>query len=193
MVTVQHLPNPEPTANPAPAPVPAVTSSRPIAAFPEDLAAQTPPPHLLDLVQTAAHRASGGPWLELLRGAPCPTEPDDLLVLLAYAYLRGIYHSLDIVQALDADPLLASRHPRLGVRPEQVRHFRRRNRATLTDTLAHTLLLLWREHHPNDPEARSSDSLVRNRHHFGFLEPFHRQARERLDRAVVLDSMALDV
>ncbi|MBL9127291.1 MAG: hypothetical protein JNL97_06580, partial [Verrucomicrobiales bacterium] len=160
--------------------------------FPEDLATWTEPERLLTVVAAAAHRSGGGLWMDLLRGFPAATEPDDLLILVAYCYLRGIYPSQDVLRQLDSDDVLASMRPRFALRPEQVRQFRRRNRSALADCLTHALLQLRTQCTPEAPAVPFGDSLVWNRHNLGYLQPFYLQARDRLDRAVALDSMALD-
>lgn len=161
-------------------------------AFPNDLTSWMSSKELLAVVRDAAVRASGSPWMELLGGSPFPLAQDDLLVLVAYCYLQGVYPSLDVVRQLDSDENLTLMRPRFGLRPEEVRQFRRERRSALADCLTCALAQLWRLRHPYGAAEVFSDSLVRNRHNFGFLEPFYLQARERLDRSIVLDSMALD-
>jgi|GEM_PF-3482301 len=161
-------------------------------AFPQDLASWVSSESLLNVAQEAAERSSGTPLLALLGGFGFPTPQDDLLVLVAYCYLRGIYHSIDVVQQLDSDENLETMRPRFGLRPEQVRQFRREHRSSLADGLTCALFQLWRQRFAHLSGEFFTDSLVRNRHNFGLLEPFYRHARERLDRAIALDSMALD-
>ena len=160
--------------------------------FPLDLTSWVDASHLRETVANAAHRSSGGPWMDLLRGVPCPSTPDDRLVLVAYCYLRGVFHSQDVLRQLDSDETLGSMRSQVGLRAEQLRQYRRQSRSALADCLTHALLQLWRERHPDHPQAPYGDSLVWNRHNLGFLQPFYRHAKERLDQAVRLDSMALD-
>ncbi len=160
--------------------------------FPQNLTAWVEPARLLDAVRTAAERACGCSWFQLLESPGTSSEPDALLVLLGYCYLQGIYQSIDILRHLDADDTLQGMRPLLALRPEQVRRFRRDHRSPLTDCLSHALLELWRGQHPTHPDSVFSDSLLQSRMNPRFLEPFYIQARERLDRAVILDSMALD-
>ncbi len=160
--------------------------------FPSDVTDWVSPEALLSVVQEAAERARGTPWLELLGGTPPDSPLEDLVVLVAYCYLQGIYRSLEVVQQLDSDPTLEAMRSRLGLRPEHVRNFRREHRSALVDSLTCALSQLWRRRFDRFSGEHFTDSLVRNRHNFGLLEPFYRQARERLDRAIALDSMALD-
>lgn len=160
-----------------------------LASVPANLTAWIEAPRLLRLVQTAAVPGSGGSWLNLVADA-APAQPaDDLLTLVAYCYLQGIFHSFDVVRQLDEDGLLAELRDRLGLRPEQVRRFRRDRRRALTDCLTRALVAVWRERHPTS----GSGSFTASRQpDFAFLEPFYLLAQDRVDRAVVLDSMALD-
>jgi hypothetical protein len=160
--------------------------------FPSDLTDWVSSTTLLSIVEGAAERARGTPWLELLGGTPSATPQEDLLVLVAYCYLQGIYRSVEVVEQLDTNDTLSAMRSRLGLRPEHVRHFRRERRSALVDCLTFSLSRLWRRRSERFSSEHFTDSLVSNRLSFGLLEPFYRQARERLDRAIVLDSMALD-
>ncbi len=160
--------------------------------IPQDLASWVPRATLLAIIEESAERASGSAWLGLLGGPTAPAPRDDLLILVAYCYLRGVYHSNEVVQRLDTDDTLESMRPRVALRPERVRQFRRERRSTLVDCLTCALFRLASLRGPRHGEEPFSCSLVRNRHNFGVLEPFHLHARERLDRAIALDSMALD-
>lgn len=160
--------------------------------FPPDLGSWVGRPGLLQIVEGAAARGCGDSWLNLVADETAGQAGDDLLVLVAYCYLQGIYHSFDVVRRLDLDEVLVELRGRLAVRPEQVRRFRREHRRALTDCLTHALVALWRQRHPMASDPAASDHLIHQRLNFSFLEPFYLQAQDRLDRAVVLDSMALD-
>jgi hypothetical protein len=129
--------------------------------------------------------------LNLVNDPTVGERGDDLLVVMCYCYLQGVYHSIDLIRRLDTDEYLAAIRGGLGVRPEQIRRFRREHRRALTDCLTHTLVTLWRQRHPDGSDLTDGD-LLAHRPNFSFLEPFYLQAQDRVDRAVVLDSMALD-
>lgn len=178
------------TANPTVSTTPPVPGLAP--AFPQDLTAWVEQARLLHAVQASATRACGNSWLDLVRTDAPPAPPDDLLVLVGYCYLQGVYHSIDVLRRLDLDPELEALRPRLALRTEQVRRFRREHRRSLTDCLTHTLVGLWRERAPLSQPPLVPGQLLPHRIDFDFLEPFYLQAQDRIDRAVVLDSMALD-
>lgn len=160
--------------------------------FPGDLTHWVSGASLLRIVRQSAPQA-GGSWLNLVDQRSERDESDDLLVLVCYCYLRAIYHSMDVVRQLDEDPNLQDLRERLVLRPEQIRRFRRDRRRALSDSLTRSLVALWQERSgvsssasvaPASGNARSAD--------FAFLEPFYLTAQDRVDRAVILDSMALD-
>lgn len=176
-----------------------------LSAFPADLRAWTPQAELLDTLRASAARACGNSWLNLLSDTAATGPVDDLLVLVAYCYVQGVYHSIDVARQLDEDPLLADLRSRLVVSPERIRRFRRERRRALTDCLTHAFATLWRRRHPGTTPAtvapvaaaatgspERSGSVGPRRVDLSFLEPFYLQAQDRIDRAVVLDSMALD-
>jgi hypothetical protein len=160
--------------------------------FPADLTGWTQQERLLNAVQRSAVRACGDSWLNLVSDESVGEHGDDLLVLICYCYLQGLYHSMDVVRRLDSDEHLASLRGTLCLRPEQIRGFRREHRRALTDCLTHTLVMLWRDRHPGSPVAEGSGGFLEDRINFRFLEPFYLQAQDRIDRAVIMDSMALD-
>lgn len=162
------------------------------AAFPPDLAAWCGTEALFRIVQASAARACGDSWVNLLEDRAVARQGNDLLALISYCYLQGIYHSIDILRRLDTDPLLAPMGMRSGVRPEQIRRFRREHRRALTDCLTHSLVGLWRLQTQGTDLDPGTGTLPSHRLYFSFLEPFYLQAQDRIDRAVVLDSMALD-
>lgn len=177
------------TASQAPlAPAPAGVTP----VFPPDLTLWVGKEALLRSVRAAASRAGGDSWLDLVRtGAPDRT-PNGLTVVMAYCYLQSTYHSFDILRRLEQDPVLAEFAATLELTPEKVRRFRREHRRSLTDCLTHALVALWKERHPHLRAGPLSAGLLASRMEFSFLEPFYLHAQDRIDRAVVLDSMSLD-
>lgn len=156
--------------------------------LPVDLSQWSGRSALLRAVEDAAARACGDSWLNLVREESNSRGPDHLLILIAYGYLQGIYHSIDLLRRLDTDEHLAGLRGQIAVRPEQIRRFRREHRRRLTDCLTHALVTLWKQRHP----AALETNLLADRIDFSFLEPFYLHAQDRIDRAVLLDSMALD-
>ncbi|MBL9138485.1 MAG: hypothetical protein JNK85_21630 [Verrucomicrobiales bacterium] len=160
--------------------------------FPADLTAWCGHEALFRMVQASAARACGDSWVNLVEDRTASRQGDDVLTLVSYCYLQGIYHSIDVIRRLDTDALLAPIGARIGVRPEQIRRFRREHRRALTDCLTHSLVGLWRLQTRGSDLAQGPVTLPSHRLYFSFLEPFYLQAQDRIDRAVVLDSMALD-
>jgi hypothetical protein len=161
--------------------------------FPADLGAWAGRSLLLEAARNGAVRARGDSWLNLVQEHAAPAgQPNDLLVLVAYCYLQGIYHSMDVLRRLDSDEELEFMRNRVVVSPEQIRRFRREHRRALTDCLTHALVRVWRERNPAAPQEASTPGGDDCRMTFSFLEPFYLQAQDRIDRAVIMDSMAAD-
>lgn len=118
------------------------------------------------------------------------SEPDDLLSLLTYCYLAGVLHSADVARQLQSDPVLAGLREQISVTPSEIRRFRRQHRPALNDALTRALL------HLSGPAEAAADGavngLMHNRLNFHRLEPFYLAAQDRIDRAIILDSRALD-
>lgn len=166
--------------------------------FPVDLSTLVTREALFRMARASSIRGCGNSWMNLTAPEAAQSEANELLTLIAYCYLQGMYHSIDIVRRLDLDPVLGGTTLiETGLVPEQVRSFRREHRRALTDCLTHTLVAVWKHVCPTAVagdlwmSSRDEDSRV-NRRQFGFLEPFYLHAQDRVDRAVVLDSMALD-
>lgn len=163
--------------------------------FPVDVSVWAGRAQLLEVVEAAAACACGASWLDLAMEAQGShaTATDDLLVLTTYCYLSGVFHSMEVTRRLDGDAVLAGYRARLVLRGEQVRGFRREHRRMLADCLTRSLMNLWDHRHPA-AQVRPAGwrHLLEDRRQFSRLEPFYLQAQERIDRAVALDSMAMD-
>ncbi len=118
--------------------------------------------------------------------------PDDLLILVGYCYLQAVYHSMDVVRRLEEDPVLYNLRVRFGLRAEQVRRFRRDRRHALVDCLARSLFAIWRTQSGVLAPRSSGFERPTEIAEPTFLEPFRLQAQDRIDRAIILDSMAMD-
>lgn len=166
--------------------------------FPQDLTEWQPAGVLLRRVAETAKAVS----TEFRQRSRVPeavdrSEADNILILIAYAYLQGRMHSLDVVRCLDSDPELAPLWPFLAIRPEQIRRYRRENRSLLVDCMAGVLRTFdFRSSGAPDTLTDRGDFATPFRqchpiagHH---LEPYRRAATERIDRAIILDSIALD-
>lgn len=166
--------------------------------FPVDLSSLVSRETLYRLARTSSIRGCGNSWMNLAAPEGPACEANELLALVAYCYLQGMYHSIDIVRRLDVDPVLVGTSlTEIGLVPEQVRSFRREHRRALTDCLTHALVAVWKHVYPaaasgEDALRDRDESPLHRRRHFDFLEPFYLHAQDRVDRAVVLDSMALD-
>lgn len=148
-------------------------------------------PDVFAVARVVSHRAESYSWTRLVAAdAGVASAPDDLLSLITYCYLSGVLHSADVARQLQVDPVLAALQDQLCVTPAEIRRFRRQQRRALNDALTRALLQLAQPMEGGDPDA--AHGLVHNRLNFHRLEPFYREAQNRIDRAIVLDSRALD-
>lgn len=173
-------------------------SSRPPGGrFPADLGAWVGRVGLLRLVVESASHACGQSWQNLLAEFPAAeAEPNELLILLGYAYLGGIYGSGDVVRRLENDDNLGFLRARLETDPAAIRRFRRARKPAVTDCLARTLVAVWQstgrelpgehtlEFRRGEPPAAAAS--------MAWLEPFYAEALARVQRAIEADSRALD-
>lgn len=168
--------------------IPSVTSARP----PARPSRCWSGPEVFAVAREVSRRAESRSWARLVASddTAMPGEPDDLLALITYCYLAGVLHSSDVVRQLQADPVLSVLCGQLCVSPAEVRRFRRQQRRSLNDALTRALLRLTRPAETGDSDA--ANGLVHNRLNFHRLEPFYLEAQDRIDRAIVLDSRALD-
>lgn len=168
----------------------------PAGRFPADLGAWVGRVGLLRLVVESASHACGRSWEHLLAEFPAAdAEPNELLILLGYAYLGGIYGSGDVVRRLENDDNLAFLRARLDADPAAIRRFRRARKPAVTDCLARALVAAWQatgrelpaeqtlELRRDEPPAAAS---------LAWLEPFYTEALARVQRAIEADSRALD-
>lgn len=159
--------------------------------IPADLTRWVKAPFLFRFVAEAATETVAE-WPRFNQARLEDRTPDDLLILVGYCYLQAVYHSMDVVRRLEEDPVLDSLRSRFGLRAEQVRRFRRDRRHVLADCLARSLVAVWRTQSgvlaPRASGFERPTELVEPT----FLEPFRLQAQDRIDRAIILDSMAMD-
>lgn len=140
---------------------------------------------LAAVARQAAARSEENSWHGLLEARASPAEPHPLLVLLTYCYLAGVLDSAAVPGRLRDDEALAFLRPRLRPTAGDIRRYRRGHRRALNDSLTHALLVLAGPDGAANPTAGTRLTF----HH---LEPFYLEARALVDRAVALDSMALD-
>lgn len=131
-------------------------------------------------------------WPRFTQARTEERTPDELLILVGYCYLQAVYHSMDVVRRLEEDPVLYKLRIRFGLRAEQVRRFRRDRRHALIDCLARSLVAVWRTQSGVLAPRASGFERPTEFAEPTFLEPFRLQAQDRIDRAIILDSMALD-
>lgn len=159
--------------------------------IPADLTRWVEAPFLFRFVAEAASETLAE-WPHFHATRTEDRTPEDLLILVGFCYLQSVYHSMDVVRRLEEDPVLERLRSRFGLRAEQVRRFRRDRRHALVDCLARTLVAVWRTQSgvlaPRASGFERPTELVEPT----FLEPFRLQAQDRIDRAIILDSMAMD-
>lgn len=153
-------------------------------AFLGDLAPESGGTRLLEVVEDAAARSRNA--------TPAAHDPGDdrmrLLVLLAYCYLGGTYRTQEVVLRVESDPALTSWFPEVGFRAEELRSFRRAHRGLLTACMARALA----EVRPTPAECVRGATLFSRATNLGRLDCIE-EARARLENAVLLDALALDV
>ncbi len=120
-----------------------------------------------------------------------------MLTALTYCYATNLYESADVERATTADPIV--RYLCAGARcgRDDIRRFRRQHRELVTVCLARTLALASHSRLCLDDDLRLSDGRMEwwtlDQPSLGHVEsPFLRIAEQRVDHAVLLDSMALD-
>lgn len=148
-------------------------------------------PEVFAVAREVSRRAESCSWMRLVTSEDAfAGEPDDLLSLVTYCYLSGVFHSADVARQLQLDPVLSNLRRQLCVSAAEVRRFRRQQRRALNDSLTRALLQLARPVESGGSDA--ANGLVHNRLNFHRLEPYYREAQDRIDRAILLDSRALD-
>jgi len=170
----------------------AVLASRFAPPFSPNSAPGIDPDCLLAIIDAAADRALLVSCTNVTRDLNLEPSTRDLLILLSFAYLRGVYHSSDVVQLLDSDNTLLPIRQRLGLRPEHVRHFRREHRVTIVACLSDCIAQIEERRRAPYSSWRHPNSPFPSPHTFEAFHPAREAALELFDRAVSLDSMALD-
>ena len=126
-----------------------------------------------------------------------PGMPRALCTLLTYCYAIGIYGSAEIETRIASDPLTGYLCAGAYPYPHELRRFRRQHRVLIQAALSKVLRLAWEFRRwkfalgvaPDDelsfrsPRTGSDVALDAN---------FTRTAEERVQQAVLADSMALD-
>ncbi len=119
-----------------------------------------------------------------------------LLTLLAYAYLTARCGSEHLESECRHDPILAYLSSRRCPSWHSLRKFRRANRRALQTCLEIVLLRAWQESRPGREPSRFGSSARLSAILPGpefLLDLCAKSARGRLDVAVQIDSMALDL
>ena len=146
--------------------------------LPEDLRAWVDAPDLVHLVFEAApalQEGREGPDLSLVP----PGMARTVVTLLVYSYAIGLSSSDEIERQVDLDPELAYLSARTWPSSHTLRQVRRRSRPALQATLSKLLQLVAHLHGTSFTKAQGP-------------EFFQAAAQERVDRAVLADTMALD-
>jgi hypothetical protein len=147
------------------------------------------------VIERAAHHAalSGGPRVIQEGGLSFPTA--QLLALIGFCYLTGRLGSVEIEDWVETDEALrylcAGRFPPSSV----LRRFRRAHREALGGLLEDVLSLAIRERvsQPWFTGARPDPTVSAGGRERLVAELSEREAASRLTRAVLADTMALDV
>lgn len=119
-------------------------------------------------------------------GAPAclpPGPPRLWLSVLTYSYAIGLLPSEEIQLHAGLDPQLRYLSGRRGAPAIQLRQFRRRHRRLIERSLGQLLRCAWESH-----VDRSSLEV----HPWDLEERLRIEAERRIDRAVLMDTMALD-
>ncbi len=118
----------------------------------------------------------------LSRNALAAAQGRILLGLLVYSYARGIFFSRQIERLILSDHALSRSAPAWLVDSAQIRNFRRHHKQPLQESLAALL------------SRAAMESARTNRSSAGLLDQseFARAAEERVNRAVLFDTMDFD-
>jgi hypothetical protein len=111
-----------------------------------------------------------------------------LLTLVCYAYGTGIYGSADLEGALLRDQTLRYICARQFPRWQDIRRFRRGNRARIEQTLSAVLMRVFLEHLvPAAPEVVGQLSMTK------ICEQIQAEASHRIETAILMDGVEIDV
>jgi hypothetical protein len=119
--------------------------------------------------------------------AHCPPpsgKPRIILAILLFSYTTGLYGSEEIESRINRDTHLMYLSARLPVSARELRQFRRYHRPFLERGVARLL--------QSASETRLGGTSLAERE-FNPDESFLRAAKDRINRAVLADTMALDV
>ena len=115
-------------------------------------------------------------------------RPTMMLTLVSYAYAIGVYGSADLESALLRDPTLRYICARQFPGWQDIRRFRRGNRARIELTLSAVLMRVFLEHlFPSSPEAAAQLSMMK------LCEQIQAEANHRIETAILLDGVEVDV
>lgn len=167
--------------------------------FPSDLRSRVPAVRLLHWVlEVVSQLGADRPGREFRHGG-AGYNHNQLLAILGYAYLCGIYGSEELEEQVECDPVL--KYLAAGATPKATvfRHFRRRHRGPLGVVLLRVLARCASETPPLPPAPVAwLDTPTPQSPAAGIPDPdlLHRcavEAEARLARAVLADMAALDV
>jgi hypothetical protein len=154
--------------------------------FPEDLRAWMGERELLKLAFEALHVLEEGSEMSPDAARPEPGAPRVLLTLLTYCYAAGIYSSDEIEAQVPNDPQLAYLCAKTLPLANRLRHFRRYHREFVVKSLSELLQLAWKSHPQNCGPLRAAHDTRQ------FESFFRRAAEQRVQEAILEDTMALD-
>lgn len=137
--------------------------------------------HLFETLDTVAHNSGADPSEDSLPVG----GPRILLTILTYAYAVNLFASDDIERLIAVDPRLRYLTARTFPTAQQLRRFRRDRRVLLERSLGGLIHRAW--------ESRFSKDLDRQAADADMDAQLTRAAQQRIDHAVLIDSMALDI
>jgi hypothetical protein len=175
-----------------------ITAVRPRKGLPEDLRAWVGADCLARLAQAVAQTFH---WPETRNNQTAGTvsrlRPQMMLSLLTYCYAIGVEASQEIESGIDRDATMRHLSGGAWLTWHDIRRFRRWNRVRLQQALARLFRIVWRLRLAvgggQAPERGLPGPARSCRWGQGQLEDELRAAaEERIERAVLLDSVALD-
>jgi len=114
-------------------------------------------------------------------------RPPMMLTLICYSYAIGLYGSTDLESMLLQDRTLRYICARQFPRWQDIRRFRRGNRARIEQTLSAVLMRVFLEHlFPSVPEMATL-SMIK------LCEQIQVEANHRIETAILLDGVEVDV
>jgi hypothetical protein len=147
------------------------------------------------VAKAAAETVQESPTPLVLPNGAGSLPPESMLGVVSYCYVKGIYGSEDIGCQLNQDAKLRAACRDQLPRPDEIRRFRRLNRAAIQKTLEKVLKLarqkvaeVWA---PSNPFRGESTVPGATGLEADTQASVSREAAERVDRATFIDGMSM--